>query len=272
MKSEPLETTLETSQPSPSWFTVEEIDPTTYSLAEYGQWMKLHSYLFIGSDRSLLFDTGLGVANIHSLATTLTSQPITVISTHAHWDHIGNHDLFPDVWIHPSEKDWLVDGYAKEEEEIREYLLERPFTIKPPQDFKIEDYRPPRCQPTSLIDDEQTINLGNRIIKLYHTPGHSPGHICAHEPARGYLVTGDLLYQGTLLAGLEDSDPLTYLASLRRISKLPDVNKLLPAHGRLEIKTDLLEEAISAFEQLNRLGKLEKGSGTHPFQRMLIQL
>lgn len=234
--------------------------------------MKLHSYLFIGSERSLLFDTGLGIANIHPLATSLTSKPISVVSTHAHWDHIGNHDLFSDIWIHPAEKDWLIDGYAKEEAEIREFLLERPFTTEPPQEFKIENYRPPRCHPTKLIQDEESVDLGNRLITLYHTPGHSPGHICAHEPARGYLVTGDLIYQGTLLAGLEHSAPLTYLESLQRVSRLPNINQLLPGHGRLEIKTDLIQEAIDAFQQLKRTGQLEKGSGRHPFRRMLIHL
>jgi glyoxylase-like metal-dependent hydrolase (beta-lactamase superfamily II) len=254
------------------WFTIEEIDQKTFSIGEYGQWMKLHSYLFIGSERAALIDTGLGIGNIESVVTSLTTLPITVISTHAHWDHIGNHNRFHDVRIHEAEKAWLVDGYKEDADEIREYLVERPFAKSPPKDFQLAHYNTPRCQPTGLIEDGQQMNLGGRELTFLHTPGHSPGHICIHEENTGYLVTGDLLYQGILLAGLTDSNPEAYLKSLTRMNQLNRITRLLPGHGRLNIDPALLNEAEQAFDQLKQKGQLAKGTGSHPFERLVIQL
>lgn len=254
------------------WFTVEEIDSTTFSIGEYGQWMKLHSYLLIGSERAALIDTGLGVGNIQTVVDSLTKLPITVISTHAHWDHVGNHNLFCDVRIHEAEKTWLEEGYKEEADEIREYLVERPFSKVPPKDFQLARYNIPRCQPTGLIEDGQQLNLGGRELTFHHTPGHSPGHICIHEEKTGYLVTGDLLYQGTLLAGLSDSNPEAFLDSLTRMTQLNRITRLLPGHGRLTIDLTLLKEAEQAFLQLKQKGQLKLGTGTHPFERLVIQL
>ena len=124
------------------WFTVEQIDSQTFAFSEYGQWMKLHSYLLIGRERAALIDTGLGVDNIFRLVTRITSLPVTVISTHAHWDHIGNHALFNDILIHPAEKEWLSEGYGKEAASIREYLVDRPFMKTPPTHFDLQSYGP----------------------------------------------------------------------------------------------------------------------------------
>ena len=234
--------------------------------------MKVHSYLFIGSEGACLIDTGLGVANIKPIVMKLTSAPISVISTHAHWDHIGNHDLFEEVWVHEAESSWLTDGYVSEIEMIREHLMERPFMKAPPSDFDLSRYGPPRLNALAMIKDGQQVNLGNRTLSLFHTPGHSPGHVCIFEPATGYLVTGDLLYQGTLLGGLEGSDPSAFYNSIRRMNRLPGITRLLPGHGKLAIETSLLQEAELAFCQVERKAQLVIGSGLHSFERLLIQL
>jgi glyoxylase-like metal-dependent hydrolase (beta-lactamase superfamily II) len=90
-----------------NWFTTENIDFETYAISEYGHWERVHSYLLIGKEQALLIDTGLGIGNIKSAAKTLTDLPIKVITTHAHWDHIGGHHLFQDISIHKADAGWL---------------------------------------------------------------------------------------------------------------------------------------------------------------------
>lgn len=46
------------------WFTVTEIDPTTYAISEYGHWEKVHCFLLLGQKQAALIDTGLGIDNI----------------------------------------------------------------------------------------------------------------------------------------------------------------------------------------------------------------
>lgn len=77
-----------------SWFTVEQIDQDTFVISEYRHWEETHCYLLCGTKRAILIDTGLGVSNIREVIDGLTKLPVTVITTHVHWDHIGGHKYF----------------------------------------------------------------------------------------------------------------------------------------------------------------------------------
>ena len=90
-----------------SWFTVEEIDNDTYAISEYQHWEETHCYLLCGEKEAVLIDTGLGVSNIKAVVDKLTELPITVITTHVHWDHIGGHKYFDSIAVHELEREWL---------------------------------------------------------------------------------------------------------------------------------------------------------------------
>ena len=49
------------------WFTVEEIDKSTWAVSEYGHWEEVHCYLVVGKTRAVVIDTGLGVADIRTV-------------------------------------------------------------------------------------------------------------------------------------------------------------------------------------------------------------
>jgi hypothetical protein len=53
------------------WFSVEPIDETTFALTEDGHWEHVHCYLFVGSERAALVDTGTGIADIREVVRTL---------------------------------------------------------------------------------------------------------------------------------------------------------------------------------------------------------
>ena len=255
-----------------SWFTVDILDDSTYSIAEYGQWMKIHSYLFIGDERAALVDTGLGVGNIRTIVDALTKLPVDVITTHAHWDHTGGHHLFERFSAHILERDWIEDEAEEYIKKIGRYLVKEQFTKEPPPEFDIDKYRPFQGKVDTLHSDGDVIDLGGRSLEIIHTPGHSPGHISVYDKGLGYLVTGDLLYRGVLLGGLQYSDPEDYRRSLQRLIKLPYIGKLLPGHGRLDIDNDFLDEAVDAFQEIAEKGLLKKGSGLHEFKRLKVSL
>ena len=56
------------------------------------------------------------------------------------------------------------------------------------------------------------------------------------------------------------------------MNQLDRITRLLPGHGRLTIDRTLLKEAEQAFLQLKQKGQLAKGTGLHPFERLVIQL
>lgn len=101
------------------WFTVEKIDAQTFAISEYRHWEETHCYLLCGQDKSALIDTGLGVSNIQCVVDRLTTLPVTVLTTHVHWDHIGGHGLFDRIAVHEAEKDWIDGGFPLPLNEVK---------------------------------------------------------------------------------------------------------------------------------------------------------
>ena len=89
------------------WLTIQQLDKDTWALSEPRHWEETHAYLLAGTKQALLIDTGLGVCDLFSAVRSLTSLPVTVALTHAHWDHIGGCNEFPAPWVHRLEGPWL---------------------------------------------------------------------------------------------------------------------------------------------------------------------
>lgn len=124
------------------WFTVEQIDGDTFAISEYKHWEETHCYLLCGKDRAVLIDTGLGVSDIKKIVNSLTKLPITVLTTHVHWDHIGGHKYFNDIAVHEAEQDWLSDSFPLPLKAVKNNLTKIPcdfpsdLTLTPIKSFK----------------------------------------------------------------------------------------------------------------------------------------
>jgi len=42
------------------------------------------------------------------------------------------------------------------------------------------------------------IHFAHNRVKVYHTPGHSPGHVCFEVVGSGSLISGDLIFEGSI--------------------------------------------------------------------------
>ena len=244
-----------------NWFTVDNIDNDTWVISEYRHWEETHCYLLNGSERSLLIDTGLGICNIHDEVIKLTDQHVTAVATHIHWDHIGGHKYFPDFYAHGEELDWLSGAFPLSIDTIRNMVIDR---CELPENYDVGTYEFFQGTPTRVLKDRDIIDLGGRVIEVYHTPGHSPGHMCFWEKDRGYLFTGDLVYKDTLFAYYPSTDPKAYLKSLETIAQLP-AKKVFPAHHSLDIQPELPVRMRDAFRKLKAEGKLHHGSGVFDY-------
>lgn len=250
------------------WFTVEQIDGDTFVISEYGHWEEPHCYLLCGTHTALLIDTGLGVADIRSVAEGLTTLPILAATTHVHWDHIGGHRHFHDIAVFEAEASWLSDF------PIPLSVVKKNLTCKPccfPDTFDIDRYTLFSGNPTRLLRDRDVLNLGNRRLEVIHTPGHSPGHCCFYEAERGYLFSGDLLYMGCLDAFYPTTDPKLFWKSVQRVEGLP-VTRILPGHQGLCIPADLVQQVDAGFQALNKQNGLRQGSGLFDFGAFQIHL
>ncbi len=253
-----------------SWFTIEKIDDSTFAISEYGHWENVHSYLAVGSEYAALIDTGLGIKSLREITNQLTSLPIKVITSHVHWDHIGSHALFDEIYVHKADANWLKNGIPLPIEQIRKDVI-REITIPLPNGFNISEYTPYQGTPTGELNDNDTINLGNRDLRVIHTPGHSPGHICIFEEERGYLFSGDLLYQGQLYAFYPTTDPIQFSDSINKIHDIKSIVKIFPGHHRLPLDRNFLELVHLAFLELKERDLLWRGSGIHEFKGFSIR-
>ncbi len=254
------------------WFTTEQLDESTYALSEYGHWEKVHSYLLVGSNAALLIDTGLGIGNIKKAVNKITDLPVKVVTTHAHWDHIGGHAYFDEIAVHKADAGWIKDGLPIPKSLIIYNIINKPFTKPKPKEFQIENYEIYTGNPSRLLEDGNIIDLGNRRVTVIHTPGHSPGHICLWEKDRGYLFTGDLIYKGTLYAFFPSTDPLQFKQSVDKISSLDVISRILPGHNTINIKPEFIQNVKEGFDSLYKQGLLKQGSGIFRFKEFNIEL
>jgi len=165
----------------------------------------------VGESRLLVVDPGSDVPNERVLLESLLGRLLrggarleAVVLTHHHEDHVDGvswlrRSFDVEVWAHP-------ETVAR---------LEGAIEI----DRELEDGD--RLE----VDDDHP-------VRLFHTPGHAPGHLAFyHEPSR-VLLAGDLVAsRGTIVIDPDDGDMGAYLRSLARIDGL-DLRAILPAHGQ----------------------------------------
>ena len=130
-----------------------------------------------------------------------------------------------------------------------------------PEGFNVGTYEIFQGTPTKVLNGGEIIDLGDRKIKVIHTAGHSPGHICFWEQERSYLFTGDLIYKDTLFAYYPSTDPEAYLQSLEAVAVL-SFKRLFPAHHSLDIQPEIAIRMRDAFRELKAQGNLHHGAGT----------
>ena len=254
------------------WFTIQKIDEKTFAISEYGHWEKVHSFLLIGTEKAALIDTGLGIDSIKQVTDQLTDLPIIVLTTHVHADHIGSHAEFENIYVHEADANWLMNGIQGLSIEQIRHDIGRDITLPTPATFNPTTYTPFQGQPTGLVADGDVIDLGERTLTIYHTPGHSPGHISIFDNATGYLFTGDLLYDETpVYAFYPTTNPVDLVNSWEKIAGIPSVSRVFGSHNTLGLDVVILDEVKKAVLSLRDKGLVEHGTGVHKFKGFSVQ-
>ena len=86
-------------------------------------------------------------------------------------------------------------------------------------------------RPDGYLYDGQEIRLGNYIISVIHTPGHSPGGVSFHAP--GAIFTGDTLFAGSVgRTDFPGGDHHRLVEGvIEKIFPLGDDLRIYPGHG-----------------------------------------
>ena len=139
-----------------------------------------------------------------------------VISSHRHWDHIGDNAA-------------VVDRTGAV---LAAHVLDRHGLVAPRPVFPPPFPIPPSVPALDLMEGS-VIRFGGITLDVLHTPGHTEGSVCLLANGERSLFSGDTLFAGAwgrtdLPGGSEDQ----MVESLGRLAVLDTDLAILPGHGR----------------------------------------
>ena len=208
--------------PAADWFRVRPLSDGVTWIDE--PWVKefyrCNIWHLRGRDRDLLVDSGWGVVSLREQIPLVTERPLVAVASHTHFDHIAGHHEFTDRWVHAAEADVLARP-TRPNTLAEPYASDDAFEALPPLPYASTTYCPRAAPATRLLEDGDVVDLGDRVLEVVHTPGHSPGGIALFERATGILFSGDIVYDGPLIEDCPGADLADYVRSMRRLRDLP---------------------------------------------------
>ena len=138
-----------------------------------------------------------------------------IVSTHGHWDHIGDNAAVAthagaDIAVHPLDRERLTNPQP----------LYAPFDIPP-------------SVPAVELAEGGLVRFGEIRLRVLHTPGHTEGSVCLLAEDEGLLFSGDTLFAaGWGRVDLPGGDEQAMVESLVRLSGQEDHVGVFPGHGR----------------------------------------
>jgi glyoxylase-like metal-dependent hydrolase (beta-lactamase superfamily II) len=234
------------------WYAVEPCDNNVIRLREdhIDSYAVGDIWLVRGRDRDLAVDTGSGIVDPVPLVDAIAGKPVTAVALNASYDHAGGWHSFSDRACHPLDAPDLKTPHA-EQSTVNDYLNDETMLSLPWENYCPLDYKMTGAEPTRLVGDGDTFDLGDRTLDVLHTPGRSPGGLAIWEAATGSLFTSDMLYDGNHGLAWPPEDPKSYCNSLRRLQQLP-VKRVYPGHYGTMDRNRMLEVID---DQLSDLGE-----------------
>jgi glyoxylase-like metal-dependent hydrolase (beta-lactamase superfamily II) len=224
------------------WFEVYRVGDGVVAIYEPWQFQEVISYLILGSERALLFDTGMGISSISAVVRALTPLPVTVLNSHTHYDHVGGNAEFDQIASLDTE---FTRNSARgiPHEVVQGEVAADAFCRPPPVGFDTAAYQIRPFAASQLIGDGHRIDLGGRTLEVLAVPGHTPDAIAVLDSAAGYLWTGDSFYEAPIWLWFPETDLDAFEASVHRMALLaPRLTRLFPAHnGAVAAPAQLLE-------------------------------
>jgi glyoxylase-like metal-dependent hydrolase (beta-lactamase superfamily II) len=111
-------------------------------------------------------------------------KPVKLINTHCHIDHIlGNKFV---------SEQWKLELYAHKEDLP---LLANTGAVAKMYGFEKYEGSP---YPKHFLEQGGTLKFGASELEIIFTPGHAPGHICLLSRKEGFIIAGDVLFNGSI--------------------------------------------------------------------------
>ena len=215
-----------------------------------GRRLGVNVYLIDGGSEFALIDIGF-LDTVDEIIDLIREMDFSLsackllIATHADADH--------------------VQGAARAKEVLRTRVAAHPLSVAPLESGdEIQTYATikaqgieipmPPCKIDTLLNEGDTVRVGNVKLKVWHTPGHTPGHLSFKTGK--LLFSGDNVYRDSCVGVIDahhGSNLPDFIASLRRIVA-DDSEYLLPSHGPVFRRDNaIVQKAIDRLTEYQHL-------------------
>lgn len=146
-------------------------------------------------------------------------SPLLLLQTHLHLDHVFGTGFVAKKW-----------GLIPQAHQADAFLIDQTTTLAAQFGMTLAENPP---APGIFLEPGDVISLGAEQLKVIHVPGHSPGGIVFYDEPGKVLLSGDVLFKGSigrtdLPGGAHD---LLIEGIQQKIMTLPDEVKVYPGHG-----------------------------------------
>ena len=248
------------------WFAIRPLGQDIYVLAEPGH---VNSFLVLGAERALLFDTGMGIHPILGAVRSVTDLPLLAVNSHHHYDHRGGnaelvgcgveiaahesgmdlHDAATERWraSYETVARRMIEDFTRfaELDSSTFFLLTDAERVRDLPD--LHRWRIPAVRPTQALRDGERIDLGGRTLQVLHTPGHTPDGLSLWDESTGSLFAGDTLLAAAFWAHFPESDIAVFSRTLDRLTALPAEQVLVAHNLRCRLPGSFIGQAATAF-------------------------
>ena len=183
-----------------------------------------------------------------------------VINTHSHSDHVYGNYLFEGAKViaHQLCRQALEKHGERDLDAAREQI----------PDLSEVQLR----LPSVTFTKELTLRLGNKTLRLMHTPGTTPDSIVVHVREDKVLFAGDTVMPVPYIV---DGDRLELMESLRRIGKL-SLDNIVQGHGGVILRGEVkgtLRSSIAYLEIIHEKvrEKVEAGAPRNELRKIGVE-
>lgn len=178
--------------------------------------------LYDASNEAVIIDAGCSnEEERHQLTGFIDEQnlkPVKLVNTHCHIDHILGLKYLATAYDIPfiaNKNDYYLIAAAVEQGAMLGVEVDFPPAI--------DEY----------VDEDTGLSFGNSKMQVLHVPGHSLGHVAFYAEEDGFIISGDVLFSGSI--GRTDLPGGDYDMLLKNIKEkllpLPPSTVVYPGHG-----------------------------------------